>query len=196
MEYIIVCIVSIALELGTVRLINKREPNLLLDYRKYGGLIAAGNIIFMIMAVWLQTGENHFAIWHFGLLSYLFCLSIYDIRFKELPDYFHFIPVLFYGYLFLRKQLPYTVTQGLLAVLVVGLLLIIVYLIRKDAIGVGDIKVAMLCAQYTAGMIFGILLRAMVAAFICSLVLLVLKKVTTKSGLPFIPFILVGALFL
>lgn len=196
MEYVMICVITILAELGLVLFFNKREPEFQLDYRKYGVILLVGNIVLMVLAVFLQEKQWHPAIWYFGICSYLLCMCIYDMKFKELPDWFHLILVLFYGYLWITKQLPYSVVSGLLTALVVGLIFVVVYLIRKDAIGPGDIKVIVLCAQYAGMMITGIVIRAMVVAFFCSVVLLLLKKVNTKSGLPFVPFLFLGALFM
>ena len=195
MEYVMVCIVTILAEFGLMLLFHKREPEYKLDSKKYGLLLAAGNAVLMGVAVFLQGNQWFSALWYFGICSYLFCMCIYDMKFKELPDWFHLILVLFYGYLWITKRLPSSVLSSLLVALVVGLLLVVVYLIRKDAIGAGDIKVMVLCAQYAGMMIAGIVIRAMVIAFLCSIVLLLMKKVNTKSGLPFVPFLLLGALF-
>lgn len=196
MEYVLVCIGAIVLENGLLRFFNRKEPEYRLDHKKYGAILTVGNILLMVLAAVLEARGIHPALWYFGLCSYLFCLSIYDIRFRELPDCFHLVAILFYCYLLFRQSLPYSVKSGLLAAAVTGLFLIVVYLIRKDAIGFGDIKVIILCAQYTAGMIAGIVIRGMAGAFLCGIVLLLLRKVDTKYGLPFVPFLFFGALLM
>lgn len=196
MEYVLVCIGAIVLENGLMSFFNRKEPEYRLEHKKYGVVLAAGNILLMVLAVLLEKRGLHPALWYFGLCSYLFCLSIYDIRFRELPDCFHLVVILFYCYLFFRQALPYPVKSGLFAAVVCGLVLIVVYLIRKDAIGFGDIKVIILCAQYTAGMIAGIVIRGMAGAFLCGIVLLLLRKADSKYGLPFVPFLFLGALFM
>ncbi len=196
MECVMVGSITILAELGILWLLNKKETELYLDVKKYGALLLFGNIVLLILALVLQSWQGQSAVWYFGVCSYLFCMCVYDIRFRELPDYFHLLLILLYGYLWLTKQLPYTVGGGFMTALVVGLVFVVVYLIRKDAIGLGDIKVMVLCAQYVGLLIAGTIIRAMVAAFFCSVVLLLLKKVNTKSGLPFVPFLLLGALFM
>lgn len=196
MEYIVVCIVTIVLELALCWLINKREPEYMLSLKKYGVLFGAGNVVLMCVANFLEYLGWHPAIWYFGLCSYLFCLTVYDLKFKELPDWYHLVLLLFYCYLFVTLQLPYTILNGVTTAVVVGAVLMVVYLIKKDAIGIGDMKVAIVCSQYVAIEISAILVRAMLVAFLFSIVLLLLKKVDKKTGLPFIPFLFIGALFM
>lgn len=196
MEYIIVCLLTIVAEFGLVYLFQKRELEYSLKGMKYRILLIAGNVAIMGVAVFLEMRGVLPAIWYFGICTYLFCLSIYDIKFRELPDWFHLIPLLLYAYLFARKGLPFTVMSGLLMALIVGVILLIVFLVRRDAIGLGDIKAMTICSFYVAGMMPGIMIKGMLAAFLFSLVLLILKKVNTKSGIPFIPFLFLGALFM
>lgn len=196
MEYIIVCLLTIVLEIGLVCLFQKREPEYSLNGKRYRILLVVGNVAIMGVAVFLEMQGILPAIWYFGICTYLFCLSIYDIKFRELPDWFHLIPLLLYAYLFIRKGLPFTVMSGLLMALIVGVILLVVFLIRRDAIGLGDIKTMIVCSFYVAGMMPGIMIKGMLVAFLFSLVLLILKKVNTKSGIPFIPFLFLGALFM
>lgn len=196
MEYIIVCLLTIVAENGLVYLFQKREPEYSLKGMKYRILLIVGNVVMMGIAIILEMKGVLPAIWYFGICAYLFCLSIYDIKFRELPDWFHLIPLLLYAYLFVRKALPFSLISGLVMALVVGVILLVVYLIRRDAIGLGDIKVIVICAVYVAGMMPGIIIKGMLAAFLFSLILLVMKKVNTKSGIPFIPFLFLGALFM
>lgn len=196
MEYIVVCLLTIVLEIGLVHLFQKREPEYCLKGIKYRIMLVTGTAVIMGVAVFLEMRGILPAIWYFGICTYLFCLSIYDIKFRELPDWFHLIPLSLYVYLFVRKGLPFSVMSGLLMALIVGVILLIVFLIRRDAIGLGDIKVMVICSCYVAGMMPGIVIKGMLAAFLFSIVLLILKKANTKTEIPFIPFLFLGALFM
>ena len=195
-EYIIVCLLSVLAEVGLIFWFNKREPEYSLDIKRYGIVIAVADIAIMVLAVLLYSESVFPVVWYFGICSYLMCLCIYDFKYKELPDWFHLVPLLIYLYLFIQKDLPYSIISGLITAFIVGMVLIVIFLIRKDAIGLGDIKVIVICSQYAGLAVVGVLIRGMIFAFLCSLVLLLFKKVNTKSGLPFVPFLLLGALFL
>ena len=126
----------------------------------------------------------------------LFVLSIYDLKFKELPDCWHIVLLLFYAIAWLGGWQPILLKESLITAFVVGSLSALVFLIRRDAIGLGDIKLLLVCSLYMGTFVGGMVIRGMFAAFVCSLVLLLFKKVTPKSGLPFVPFLLFGALWI
>lgn len=76
-----------------------------------------------------------------------------------------------------------------------GGLLFIIALIAKSALGMGDVKLFfVLGLLYGLSDAYGILLFSVICMGLVSLVLLALKKVTTKSTIPMAPFVVLGFL--
>lgn len=85
------------------------------------------------------------------------------------------------------------VSSSIFATIICALCLALVYLITKHGIGLGDIKLvcalSMMCGVYVicGTLFFGILTSALFAMF-----LIVFKKKSSKSYLPFGPFLFLG----
>lgn len=187
---------STLLESGMVFLINQKDDQLKLDLRKCSLLLLGGNILLMLAAQWKEVVGGRLLLWYFGLFTYLFCLTIYDLKYKELPDWWHLLPVLCYAGFWIAGVQPVPLIESGVMLLVFMAVLGIIFLLRKDAIGIGDIKLLILCAGYAGFATGGMVIRALMLACVYSIVMLVLKKATTKSELPFVPFLLAGALLM
>jgi len=184
------------LESGVVFLINKRDSQLKLNLKKSITLILGGNALLMLAAQWKEISRGGTMLWYFCLFTYLFCLTIYDLKYKELPDWWHILPVLCYvGFWIAGAQTVPLAESGVMLLVFIAILGII-FLLRRDAIGIGDIKVLILCAGYAGFSSGGMVIRGLMLACVYSIVMLVLKKATTKSELPFVPFFLAGALLM
>ena len=69
------------------------------------------------------------------------------------------------------------------------------WLIRRDAIGPGDIKVLAVCGWILGfPAVLGLLVRALLVSGIYGVTLLVRKKASLHTELPFLPFLLIGSL--
>lgn len=88
--------------------------------------------------------------------------------------------------------LPLIVFSGMGGLACGGLLLIIA-LIGKSALGMGDVKLFfVLGLLYGLMDAYGILLFSVIAMGVVSIVLLIAKKVTTKTTIPMAPFVIIG----
>lgn len=182
-------------ELFLVDWLGRREEIFKLKKKYTILLFGFGNLLFLLFALYQESRGGHRAIWYFGLWTYLFGMGIYDLKCRELPEWWHLLPLLLYGVAWVFGYQPVAFGSSLFSCVVLAAVLGLVYLIRKDAIGLGDIKLMLVCALYLGQACFGMVIRGMTAAFVCSILLLLCKKVTPKSGLPFVPFLLLGALF-
>ena len=189
-------LVITAAELGLAGWLGKKEEIFSFKTHKYTIIIAVGNLLLLVFAIWKKKQTGNEAVWYFGIWAYLFGLAIYDLKCRELPDWWHLLPAVPCGAVWLMRCQPVQVKESLFAVLVLAAVFGLVYLLRKDAIGLGDIKLILVCAFYLGRLSFGMICWGMMAAFVCSIILLVCKKATPASGLPFAPFLLFGALFI
>lgn len=196
----IVCLISVWLlvslaEAGMLHWINKKEPELILNIQKYGLLLTLGNALLLVISCYKEGQSGMSAYWYFGLFTYLLCMTIYDLKFKELPDLWHLLLPVFYVILwFCGKQQVSFYESGMITV-VLAAVLGLVFLLKREAIGIGDIKLILLCSVYAGSDCIGLVIRGMTLAFFVSIILLLFKKATAKSELPFVPFLLLGALF-
>lgn len=196
MQYVILYVAGMLLELGGVWWINWREAELSLEIKKYGIILAIGNALLLALAWYKESLGGAAVAWYFGLFTYLLCLTIYDLKFRELPDWWHLLLVVAYAGMWIGGVQHISLLESGLMTVILAAVLGLICLIRKDAIGIGDMKLILVCAVYAGFSCGGIITRGMIVAFFWSLGMLLLKKATTKSELPFVPFLLVGALLL
>lgn len=198
-QYVIYAVIYLfvtAVELYLLHHRNKKEPELFLSIKLYGSILAGGNLMFMVYACYMQTVSEIPAAWYFGIWTYLLGLTIYDLKYRELPDVWHIIPIVFYAASWIIGYQPiYWLESALVAVILCAIFGLTV-LLKKDAIGLGDVKLLLVCSIYLGAHCIGMLMRGVFVAFFLSIILLIFKKVTTKSGLPFVPFLLLGALLI
>lgn len=167
-----------------------RNPNV----KKGMAVLMVGCLALVLYGAWLfGPGRDHL-----GFLlgaCYLLAVTPCDISQHLIPDR----ASVSFGIMFVLFQLTSPdSTQIKEAVLGAGLgavLLGLPYLIRKESIGLGDVKMVAVC-----GIMFGtvgiiqLLLRAFAAIFVYSVVQLMRKKVTLKTETPFAPFLLFAAI--
>lgn len=192
---LVVCLTMVS-ELLMIAWINRREPVLSLGLKKYGTILVIGNVILLVISRYKQEQSGIAGWWYFGLFTYLFSLTIYDLKFRELPDWWHLLLPVFYVAAWLCGKQPVDLWDSGLITLVYMVVFGVILLLRREALGLGDMKLLLLCGIYAGSVSMGILIRGMVMAFFLSVGLLLLKKVTPKSGLPFVPFLLLGALLI
>lgn len=174
--------------------LGRREEIFAINKKNAILLFALGNLALLLLALYRENGGGYRAAWYFGLWTYLFGMGVYDLKCRELPDLWHLLPLILYGAAWVFGYQPVDFDSSLFSCVGLAAVLGLIYLIRKDAVGLGDIKLILACALYLGQACVGMLVRGMTAAFICSIILLLCKKVTPKSGLPFVPFLLLGAL--
>jgi len=151
-------------------------------------------VLISVYGIWLYGFSYEFFAFMF-LASYLVAVTITDLRAREIPD----DATIFFAVVFLIWNLvsgeSTIILDGFFGAAVGGAILMGVYFVRHDAIGLGDVKL-LACIGLLTGFpsVMFVLLRAMVFGAIFSIVLLLLKKGTMKTELPFAPFVLLAAL--
>lgn len=154
--------------------------------------------VLSFLVVWILHRDSIvLALWYFLCLSILFVLAFYDLDVRLLPDSFI---LLLAGAALLWHISPYapvTILDGLLGAAVLALVSGVVWLINRDAIGLGDIKLLAALGFYAGlSVALHIVVRGVFAAFFVALLLLLFKKAGRKTELPFVPFLLIGAISL
>lgn len=135
--------------------------------------------------------------WYVLCLGILLVLAVYDVKYRLLPDRLILLLAAAALLWHFSSYAPIPLLDGLLGAAVLALLSGVVWLVNKDAIGLGDIKLLAALGFY-AGLHVAvyIVVRGVFAAFFAAVVLLLLKKAGRKSELPFVPFLFLGAVSL
>lgn len=195
MVYLIImwCCVSL-IELGLMYWINRREPELTLPIKKYSMILFIGNLALCFLSWYKQSIGGSFSYWYFGIFTYLFCLTIYDLKFKELPDWWHIALLVFYIGLWIAGKQRVSLWESGIITVVLTLIFGLIFLLKKEALGVGDMKLLLVCSIYAGSLCIGMMIRGMIVAFFVSIVMLLCKKATAKTELPFVPFLFLAAL--
>lgn len=129
------------------------------------------------------------------LATYLLAMTITDIRSRQIPD----DATIFFSILFLIFHISslntLIILNSFIGVVIGVSLPFLAYLIKKEYIGLGDVKL-IACVGLIAGFpeIINIIARGLILSALFSIVMLATKKVTIKTQLPLAPFILIGAI--
>jgi len=203
MQYIVVGAIGLTIgimDLVLLQFVQKKEALMVFDKRplysqKVIWFILAGMVLAGVYFQWL-VGEWRYTMWsQILLVGYLLPISIVDYKYKQLPDLFHVV----YGIVFiLFKILLGTwkeLWNGTVGVLIILVIFGIVYLVKKEQFGLGDLKALCVCA-FLVGIpsIFYIIFRGLLIAAIYSVVQLLRHKAGLKTEFPLIPFLLLGVL--
>lgn len=143
---------------------------------------------------WLMGPGRDLAGFALGL-CYLGAITPGDIRDHTIPDRTTAVfAAAFLVFVLSGGQKAQLVDAALGAVLG-AVLLGLPHLVRRDDVGLGDVKMLAACGiLYGALGVLGLLLRAFVLIFVYCVIQLLRKRVTFRSEMPFAPFLLLAAL--
>lgn len=154
--------------------------------------------VFLWGFLWNSEGFMR-ALMNGEVMLWLVAIGYIDARERIIPNSFIGIGLVFWLVLALldiflggTPWLQLLVFSGVGGIACGGLLLIIA-LLTKSALGMGDVKMFfVLGLLYGLTDAYGILLFSVIAMGLVSIALLIAKKVTTKSTIPMAPFVTLG----
>lgn len=130
-----------------------------------------------------------------GILGYV------DLKERIIPNHMIGVGLIFWGCLVLvdifigKTPWQRVILYSLIGGVVCGGILLIVALLSKSALGMGDVKMfTVLGLLYGLNDAYSILLFSIVIMAVVSIVLLIAKKVTRKTAIPMAPFVAAGFL--
>ena len=165
-------------------------------------LIAFFVSLFIFAFGFLQKNESLMrAFMNAEVMLWLSVIGYIDARERIIPNSLIGIGLLFWLALILldifvggTPWLQLLAFSGIGGIVCGGVLLIIA-LITKSALGMGDVKLFLVLGLlYGLTDAYGILLFSVIAMGFVSIVLLIAKKVTRKSTIPMAPFVIIGFL--
>ncbi len=163
-------------------------------------LIAFFTSAFVFLMGFLWNNESFMrALMNAEVMLWLSIMGYIDARERIIPNSLIGIGLLFWLVLILLdifvggthwlQLLVFSALGGIAC----GGLLFVIALIVKSALGMGDVKMFfVLGLLYGLTDAYGILLFSVIAMGVVSIILLVAKKVTTKSTIPMAPFVILG----
>ncbi len=134
------------------------------------------------------------------LLHILYWVSVTDVTRRIIPNRILWLGLIVWLFTVLVEPAIFS-WWNLSVVGIVGITFLFInmisnYLTGRQGFGYGDIKLLVLISLFLGTNVFKVILLAVLIGGLCSLVLLVLDKITRKSRLPFAPFLLLGVLLL
>lgn len=162
--------------------------------------LLASIFIFVMCFEWKNMNFMR-ALMNAEVMLWLSVIGYIDARERIIPNSFICAALIFWLILILTDifiggtpWLQLLMFSGIGGIACGGLLLII-SLIGKSALGMGDVKMFfVLGLLYGLMDTYGILFLSVIAMGIVSIVLLIAKKVTTKTTIPMAPFVILGFL--
>lgn len=192
-------------------LVDKREqklkPSMLVPrWRNKLLFLVASAVVLVALNVLFSTVYSNQYFWHKLELLFLamlvICTAATDRRYHLIPNSFIIVGlgVKIAGYLYEWIALGWehmfrTFLNGLIGALIVTVFFVIIALIFKNSIGMGDIKLFALICLFQ-GLSFGAtsIFLSLLAAFVLSVVLLIIKRKTRKDAIPLAPSIMIGTI--
>ena len=145
--------------------------------------------------VFLTAAVEAFTLLWLGVIAYI------DLKKKIIPNKLLLCGVIFWGIavaieVFAAKiPAKQTLTFSLLGALIIGGILLVIALLVKTALGMGDVKLfTVLGLLYGLFDTYSILLYTIIIMAVISVILLIAKKVDRKTAVPMAPFAVLGFL--
>ena len=158
---------------------------------------------FSLIRLWLSLGKPSFNDIRFDLmyiiLAVMTVLFFTDFWEHKVPNRIIFVSLLLYviivgaGFIFNMQYMFGLVFEYCIGFLFCAISFCLCYIISRGKLGAGDVKLALLMGLcLPAGYVTAAILYGCLAAAVVSIVLLLLKKITRKDFIPFVPFLYAG----
>lgn len=168
-------------------------------------VIIDGITTFVLTAVITFLRYPNFLFEEKVLTSVFICvmsiLTVCDIKKKTVPNRVIFSSLIVWmlvisiGIIFNTSQGVALLGRSLIGGIIAGAIFLLCYVITKKKLGAGDVKFAFILGLYmTSARMFGGIFYGTLLCCLFSIVQIIRKKLTIKSGVPMIPFLYIGCL--
>ncbi len=149
-----------------------------------------------------ETTEDICAFTRFiTLYQILFCIAVIDYQYKIIPNFLLLIGIgcqfvcNFFTYFMQNSSWMHIFEPNIVGFLGSIFLLLLIYLLSRQSIGFGDVKLFGVIGFYTnLSFSFTILFLALLCSSLCAILCLISKRKSKEDTLPFGPFIFLGFL--
>jgi len=151
-------------------------------------------ILFLIYFLRFNFFENNIWFWVLGFVIVVLLVfsAVFDFKYMILPDFSTMI-LIFVTFLILLINRENIFINLFTALVASGFLLILNLITRGNGMGMGDVKLAIFIGLFLGGpktiLAFYV---AFIVGSIVGLILMIFKKATKKSQVPFGPFLILG----
>lgn len=133
------------------------------------------------------------------LISLIYPMAVVDYKEHKIPNQLLLIAlvirIIFYVFEFIisREDAIITIKSDLAGAIIIGGIFLIILLIFKNSIGMGDVKLFALMGLYQGLLgVFNSVFFSLIVSFFISIILLMLKRKNRKDVIPFGPSIYIG----
>ncbi|MTI47482.1 prepilin peptidase [Sporosalibacterium faouarense] len=168
---------------------------ILKGFDKRTSLIYIVLLFINILIVYFKYRVNMGFIRYSFLLGLLAIIAIIDFKKKLIPDYFIILGIIF-GIVSMTLCQDISIYNAILGALFPFTILGIISFISKGALGMGDCKLFALIGIFVGfqGAIFILFISSIISG-VFSLIMLIARRVTRKTTIPFAPFVYFSTLF-
>ena len=162
-----------------------------------GGAVITGVIAYLRF----PTMNMYMSIFTMLLLIYMPLFSLLDIKKQIIPN--KILLIVFSLWILvmavdvftdISKAIP-LLFSSLIGAVVVGLAFLLCYVVSKHQVGAGDVKLVFIMGLFMTGdRIVGAVLYGCIICGLYSVIQMIRKKLTLKSGVPMVPFLYLGTL--
>lgn len=142
-----------------------------------------------------MTSVVYFIIKCITLIGFLGFFAYEDIKEKQISNKILII-MLVVGIIFAGISLNFSViVSSIMCALITGAITYLTSLISRGGLGKGDVILLTITALFIGdlSMVY-IVFLSLLAMFLFTIVALLMKKITVKSKLPYVPFLLIGTI--
>ena len=202
---------SIVVSLVYYLVVTYLEGAIGFDLNKKGKLINDKLVVIIGIITFITTGVITYfrfpgMILEMKILTNIFIcvmasLSVCDIKKTLVPNRAIFT-ALFIWMLVVSISIIFNTSQGvallgksLIGGVISGLIFLFCYLVTKKKLGAGDVKLAFILGLYmTSQRMFGGIFYGSILCCVFSIIQIIRKKLSFKSGVPMVPFLYMGCL--
>ncbi len=180
--------------------IEKSKRNSL--FKKYvyslksvSGITMTVMCVLSLILIFMRLGMSMKTLSYAILLIVLSIVSIEDIKNRIIANHIIYVGWVLGVIAAVVVEMNFLIVNKLIAFAVCGSLLLIVYLITKGGIGMGDVKLFSCVGLYLGiKLAFTALFCSVLLTLLAGLALVILRKYKMKDTLPFAPFIYLGVI--
>lgn len=161
---------------------------------KYRGFLISISMLLSFFALWLWGFFTYPFAAFLILTNLLLSMAVIDWKWKIIPDKGLLLFLPWIGIYHIWAWPAGILWNSVLGAVLGGMALFLLWFFSRGSIGFGDVKLIVLCGCLSGFPgVFSLLFRSMIFCMIYGVFLLIRKRASWKTELPFVPFLFLGA---